>query len=416
MPGQILTSDELDHLLDAQTATAELFATAPDSYFLDLLASIDRSLLDKLMIECQYVAGTVVFKEGDRGNAMYLIRSGKVVVIKGNFETPTILAYRGPGEIIGEMALLEDRPRSASIVAIEGLRMLKISRESFQELLTVNPQVGMSIMASLSARLRAADKVRDVDMQQEKELIQEVSQLKTEKEQLIELQRLREETSNFIIHDLRNPLGIVNGVIHLLGMVLPEDILDENQNLLDAAQAATSRMQLLVDSLLDVARLEAGQEQFTLAAVDLRPLMEKALERLSPTLALSEIQTVVNVAPDVPQVMVDEEKIDRLLTNLIDNAIKYTPDKGTITVAAERQNGAVTVSVNDTGPGIPPEERERIFQRFAQVAGDKPRRRGFGLGLTFCQLVVQGHGGEIWVEQGDNDIGSKFVFTLPLQT
>ncbi|MBN1877065.1 MAG: cyclic nucleotide-binding domain-containing protein [Anaerolineae bacterium] len=414
MERRMLSTEELDNLLATQPATAELFANAPDSYFLDLLASIDRQQLNRLMEEENHAQGEFIFQEGDRGDAMYLLRAGKVVVFKGDSNTPTILAYRGPGEIIGEMALLEDRPRSASIVAIESTRMLKISRDSFQELLVYNPSIGMSIMASLSARLRAADTVRDVDTQVGQRLIKQVSQLRNEKKELLELQRLREETSNFIIHDLRNPLGVVNGVIHLLTMVLPEEVVEENQKLLDAAKAASARMQLLVDALLDVARLESGQEHYDMAPTPLLPLMEKAGQRLMPTLTLHEITFTTRVGEDVPEVMLDEPKIDRVLTNLIDNAIKYTPNGGTITLAAERKDNYALISINDTGSGIPQEERERIFERFAQVAGDKPRRRGFGLGLTFCQLVVQGHGGRIWVEPGDQGIGSKFIFSLPL--
>ncbi len=415
MNRQILTSEELERILAVRPATAELFATTPDSYFLDLLTSIDRSLLNRLMSERKYERGEIIFKEGDRGDSMYLIRSGRVVVIKGDLKNPTILGYRGPGEIIGEMALLEGQPRSASIIAVERLRMLKISRESFQELLNSEPAIGMSIMASLSARLRAADTVRDADTQVGKHLVKQVSELRSEKQQLLEIQRLREETSNFIIHDLRNPLGIVNGVIHMLEMVLPEEILEDNQKLLDAAKSASGRMQLLVDSLLDVARLEAGRDEFKLTPMTIQTVIEKAIGRVAPTLELSDITVAVQVDDAIPPtVMADEEKIDRVLTNLIDNAIKYTPDGGKISVTATREDEHVKIGVNDTGPGIPPEERERIFQRFAQVKGDRPRRRGFGLGLTFCQLAVEGHGGRIWVEEGANGIGSRFMFTLPL--
>jgi signal transduction histidine kinase len=415
MNRQILTSEELERILAVRPATAELFATTPDSYFLDLLASVDRSLLDRLMSERKYERGEIIFKEGDRGDSMYLIRSGRVVVVKGDLKNPTILGYRGPGEIIGEMALLEGQPRSASIIAVERLRMLKISRESFQELLNSEPAIGMSIMASLSARLRAADTVRDADTQVGKHLVKQVSELRSEKQQLLEIQRLREETSNFIIHDLRNPLGIVNGVIHMLEMVLPEEILEDNQKLLDAAKSASGRMQLLVDSLLDVARLEAGRDEFKLTPMTIQTVIEKAIGRVAPTLELSDITVTVQVDDAIPPtVMADEEKIDRVLTNLIDNAIKYTPDGGKISVTATREDDHIKIGVNDTGPGIPPEERERIFQRFAQVKGDRPRRRGFGLGLTFCQLAVEGHGGQIWVEEGANGVGSRFVFTLPL--
>jgi signal transduction histidine kinase len=103
-----------------------------------------------------------------------------------------------------------------------------------------------------------------------------------------------------------------------------------------------------------------------------------------------------------------------VLVNLLDNALKYSPDGCQITIAAEATPDGVIVSDTDQRPGIPPDQRERIFERFAQVAdATQPRRRGFGLGLTFCKLTVEAHGGEIWVEPGPNDRGSCFAFTLP---
>jgi signal transduction histidine kinase len=125
--------------------------------------------------------------------------------------------------------------------------------------------------------------------------------------------------------------------------------------------------------------------------------------------------TLQAILPDeLPPITVDEEKIERVLANLIGNAIKYTPGEGKITVTAEAQDDHIQVNVTDTGPGISPEDRKRIFERFAQVEGSSSRQ-GFGLGLSFCRLAVEAHGGQIWVESGDDEIGSRFSFTLPLE-
>ena len=120
------------------------------------------------------------------------------------------------------------------------------------------------------------------------------------------------------------------------------------------------------------------------------------------------------IAPDLPSAIADREKIELVLVNLADNAMKYTPDNGRILFAAQREGHFVRFRVTDTGPGIPPGERQRVFERFAQVSGDKVARRGFGLGLTYCRLAVERHGGRIWVEPGENGLGSCFVFTLPI--
>lgn len=411
MASETLTLEELDRLIASQSPTSDTAALS-DSSLLRQLASVDRRLLTQLMTEQRYAPGEFVFREGDGGDATYLIQSGRAVVIKGNVRSPTILGYRGPGEIIGEMALLDDGPRSASIAALEDLRLLRISREGFRQLLVSVPAIGMSIMESLSTRLRESDTDRATVTVAGRKLVRQVSELQTEKHELLELERLRQETSNFLVHDLRNPLSVISGVIGILKLVLPEDIFQANRELLDTAIAASGRMQWLIDSLLDVTRLEAGEAQLELTEINLRRFTQEVINRIAPMLGKRAVSILSNIPADLPPIMVDAERIDRVLANLVDNAVKYTCSEGKITIAAALQDQYVQISVTDSGPGIPPEDRERVFERYIQ-AGDQAKRRGFGLGLTFCRLAVEAHGGQIWVEAGDEGIGSRFVFTLP---
>jgi signal transduction histidine kinase len=409
MTSGTLTPEELDRLIAFHPPVLDAVSESP---LLRQLASVDRRLLAKLMTEQRYAPGEFVFREGDSGDATYLIWSGRAVVLKGGVQSLTILGYRGPGEIIGEMALLDDRPRSASIAALESLRLLRISREGFRQLLVSVPAIGMSIMESLSIRLRESDTDRVTVAVAERKLVKQVSKLEAEKQELLDLERLRQETSDFLVHDLRNPLGIISGVIGMLEIVLPEDVLQANRELLDTAIAASGRMQRLIDSLLDVTRLDAGEAQLELTEINLGTLAQKIVDRIAPTLRKRSISLLSTIPADLPRVPVDKERIDRVLTNLLDNAVKYTRDGGKITIAARLQGEYVHVSVTDSGPGIPPQDRERVFDRYIQ-AGDQTGRRGFGLGLTFCRLVVEAHGGRIWVESGDEGTGSRFVFTLP---
>jgi signal transduction histidine kinase len=266
----------------------------------------------------------------------------------------------------------------------------------------------------LSGRLRDADNVRTSALQGGQQLVKQVSRLESEKEQLLELQRVRKETSDLIVHDLRNPLGIIYGVLNMFEMVLPVEVLHDNRELFDLATTGCERMQRLVDSLLDVAKLETGEMVLNLTSTNLRPLIEEAAHR--EALASKLRGVVIETAADdnLPPAIMDAEQIDRVLANLIDNALKYSPEQSHLFVDAHAEPGQIVVSVTDQGPGIPAQERERIFERFAQIAGDKPSRRGFGLGLTFCRLTIEAHGGHIWVEAGPGGVGSRFIFTLPL--
>lgn len=414
-PRQI-SPEELERLLTLDAPEEDTRVSPSDSPLLRLLSSVDRGLLNNLLTEHYFERGDVVFAEGEPGDAMYLIRSGQVIVIKGSLDSPTILGYRGPGEIIGEMALLEGQPRSATNIAIDSTRLLKIDRVGFQELVSINPAIGMTIMSTLSARLRVADDIRATALEGGKRLGKQVARLQTEKQHLLELQRVRQETSDLVVHDLRNPLGIIYGALNMLEMVLPEDVLADNRELLDLAATASERMQRLVDSLLDVAKLETGEMALSLGLINLKPLLVEAAHRQGITAQSRNVGIRVKAPDDLPLLLIDTEKLERVIANLLDNALKFTPNNQEIILAAEHGNHVVVVSVIDAGPGIPEEERERIFERFTQVSGSRPSRRGFGLGLTFCRLTIEAHGGEIWVEPGPGGVGSRFVFTLPVNT
>ncbi len=404
----------VDDLMAARADHLEPSETSYTSPFTRLLVSTDRDQLSQSFIERSCARGEVVFFEGDEGDTMYLVWSGLVAIIKGDFSSPTILAYRAAGEIFGEMALLENQPRSASIIALEDTRLLGLNRERFEQLLRTTPSVSRSIMEILSARLRRMSEARSSGDLSEKRLHQEVTTLKSEKQRLEELQRLRQETTELIIHDLRNPLSAIAISLQMISLVLPEEVLKANSELLSIAQASTQRMQHLVDSLMEISRMDTGEASFEITTFSLKPMVEDLVQR-TIVLANSKVKLDADIAPDLPMIVADREKIERVLINLIDNALKYVPEQGRIQISAAQQNGDLQVCVSDTGPGIPPEDRERIFERFTQGTGQKIRRRGFGLGLAYCRLAIERHGGRIWVEEPAEGPGSRFIFTLPLR-
>lgn len=232
-----------------------------------------------------------------------------------------------------------------------------------------------------------------------------------------ELQRMRDDLTRMIVHDLRSPLSAIFSGLELLGDMLPESgYKGPMLEAVSASQHSCVRLLDLVNSLLDISKMEAGQMKMSLQPLDLGRLIAHALDWLSP-LAQAQGVTVSSRVEEAWEVMADEEKLSRVFTNLVDNALKFTLTGGQVTVLAERAPGEekfIRCAVRDSGPGIPAEYRERIFDRFVQVQGVRTgRRRGTGLGLTFCKLVVEAHGGRIWVESEESQ-GSTFYFTLPL--
>jgi NtrC-family two-component system sensor histidine kinase KinB len=230
----------------------------------------------------------------------------------------------------------------------------------------------------------------------------------------VALERMREDLTHMIVHDLRNPLGSMTSSLQLIHNAFVErDQTLPLMKLLGIAMRSGQRLYRLIDSLLDLGRMEAGEADLNKTLVHPESLVQEAIEQVHP-LALSRGQTLTaGIAPGVPSVLADGVLILRVLTNLMDNAVKFTSYGGQITVGAERVGDEVQFTVTDTGPGIPPESRQRVFDRFARLQSTEGVR-GTGIGLAFCKLAVEVHGGRIWVES-EVGHGAAFHFTLPLE-
>jgi signal transduction histidine kinase len=392
--------------------------TAPP--FLATLSETSRAKLKEMLHDEHHPANTVIFREGMPGDVLYIIWSGRVAIVKDlEGETPILLAYGEPGEILGEISLLENGPHSASVVAVEDTRLLRLSRADLQKLVSAQSPMGIEIMGALgkivSTRLRAADEVRTSIVHAEGRLARRVQQLATEKERLAELERLRQETTDLIVHDLRSPLNCIEASLQLLQMILPEDALASCAKIIDLALGSCKDVLKLVDSLLEVARIESDELILDLQTISLLPLITDTVDRLRLLAKQNNITLELDAPPELPSFQGDGNKLERVLDNLLDNALKYTPEGGLITVAVRLVNGQVEVRVTDTGPGIPLEYQGRIFERFTRVPGSEGRRRGLGWGLAFCRSVIEAHGGRIWLESEVGQ-GSTFALTIPVET
>ncbi len=229
----------------------------------------------------------------------------------------------------------------------------------------------------------------------------------------VALERMRADLTHMIIHDLRNPLGSMMSSLQLIRTAFVErDRTLPLMKLLGIAMRSGQKLYRLIDSLLDLGRLEAGETDLKRTLVSPKLLVEEAVEQVHPLALGREQELETEIAPDLPKVLVDGEMILRVLTNLIDNAIKYSTRGGRITVGVNSVDDAIQFFVADTGPGVPLEAQQRIFDRFARLQGTS-EVRGTGLGLTFCKLAVEAHRGRIWVESEVGQ-GATFYFTLPL--
>jgi len=235
---------------------------------------------------------------------------------------------------------------------------------------------------------------------------------------LRQAEAMRDDLTNMIVHDLRNPLTALTANLDLIGKTLNNPAYaDAPPRFLTGARAAGQRMTGMIDDLLNVSKFEAGELRPVLVPIYLPTLLSDKIESYHSQ-AVKEKKTVeLNAPAELPTVMADSGLIGRVVDNLLSNAFKYTEPGGTITVEAECKGQQALVRVRDNGEGIPPEFLGKLFNKFVQVtnADGAPVRKGTGLGLAFCRLAVEAHGGKIWVESQPGQ-GSTFSFSLPLNS
>jgi signal transduction histidine kinase len=402
---------------DVQDRLTEAAATpGRKPSFMERLSTADRQALRARARQQRIAATTIICQEGSPGDSLYVVQAGKVAVLKEVSDGRSILlGYRGPGEVLGEMSLLGQQPRSASVIAVEDTDLLTISAADFPTLIDNYPGINWAILNVLNDRLHAADTARTAVVQTGRNLERRVRRLTTEAERQADLARARQEALELIAHDLRTPLTVIDGCLQILRSTLPPATLASSGDVLDLAVYSTKRLSSLLQTLLEAARQDELGVSLNLQSVNLVDLVKSAEESLQPTAASSGISLGLEIAPDFPRPVGDVEKLERVVLNLLENALGYTPDGGSVVVVGKARSEEIEISVIDTGPGIPPEYRETVFERFVRVPGVTGRQKGFGLGLYYCRQVIKAHHGRIWMEPGPGGIGSRFVLVLPVE-
>ena len=227
--------------------------------------------------------------------------------------------------------------------------------------------------------------------------------------QLRKLEQLRQDLTHMIIHDMNTPLMVIRGYLELLETSEAETLSKSGKKYITEASNGTRRLISMTQEMLVVSKLEAGQLQLYPEPLDLVALVRKLV--LTTNQLQNSQQVQVKTAPATLTVSADRELLERVLQNLLNNALKFSPETAVVHLAIIATEKQARIEVSDSGSGIAPEFHQKIFEKFGQVeTGNK--RRGSGLGLAFCKLAVAAHGGEIGVESGLNQ-GSNFWFTLP---
>ncbi len=275
-----------------------------------------------------------------------------------------------------------------------------------------------SVVAPLRAMMKASQRIAEghyderVRVTGTDELAQLGKRFNRMTERLEQTETMRRQLLGDVSHELRTPLTAIGG--YMEGLI--DGVLPATPETYEQVRHEALRLGRLVDDLQELSRVESRSFQLDLRPMALSVPLATAAKRLARVFEEKQITLTLSLPTDLPPVLADEDRLTQVLTNLLGNALAYTPVGGAVTVSAQRRGGEVQVAVKDSGVGIPPEHLPHIFDRFYRV--DKSRSRGAGggsgIGLTIARHLVESHGGRITVESAGENKGSTFTFTLPV--
>jgi signal transduction histidine kinase/CheY-like chemotaxis protein len=365
-----------------------------------LLSSLDAKharwlVSERVSTERRYEPGAEIIREGDAGDSIFLIGSGSAEAVLADGCGRTIqLSLMRPGETFGEMAFFEGQPRSATVRACDACVVLEIRGQELRRLADARPDVEFKVLLTVSERLRSKN------------------------EQLLALHlkaveganRAKDEFLATLGHELRNPLGVISAAINMLNASTDSD--ERAASLKDIIARQTQHLSRLVDDLLDVSALAAGKAAFEPRPEDLLELVARTLTSFRE--AGRGAQHQISFEGESSWVNGDATRLEQVVRNLLDNAVKYTPSGGWIDVDVASEGDEAVLRVRDSGVGIDRAGLALIFDPFVQLGRSHTRSSsGLGLGLTLVKRLVSLHGGTVSGSSPGPQRGSEFVVRLP---
>lgn len=226
------------------------------------------------------------------------------------------------------------------------------------------------------------------------------------------IDRMKSEFISVASHELRTPMTSIKGSVDLILSGFAGDISTDTQELLEIAQKNCDRLVRLINDILDLAKIEAGQIKLKRGPLDMKEAAHRAIRGVKALADQNTVSLLVDSPGQLPPIEADRDRIDQVLTNLLSNAIKFSPPKGQVRIHISRVDEWVETAVIDQGCGISEADLPKVFGKFQQV-GESSSKGGTGLGLAIAQALVNEHGGKIWLESKEN-VGTRFIFRLPV--
>ena len=363
----------------ATLAGSKLFSAVPQE---------DLEALDHAAQEFRYPAGAKIFSAGDPGDGVYVVKEGEVE-LSGSLgpSTHLVLSRMGEGDFFGELAVVDNQPRSAQATAVCASTVFFIPREKMLEALNCSPKLSLSLLREISSRLRKVNQ----------EHLREVLQA----ERLSIVGRFAQS----VIHDLKNPLTVI-GLTVALADREPE-LSEATRKRLGVVSKQVERINDLVSDVLEFTR--GAPPSASPRKIDYTEWTQQVIGTLQEQAALKSITIDLAASTPAVEVFCDPKRISRVLVNLVNNASDFLSEGGSVRVTISVQDKEVITEVADTGPGIAPEVFHRLFEPFTTHG----KIRGTGLGLSICRRILGDHGG--WIRGANRpEGGAVFSFGLPI--
>lgn len=381
------------------------FAFAAPGVLAPLAASMERA---------EHEAGFVIFDEGMEADCAYLLESGNVVLssTRAAGEELGFVAELGSGSLVGDMTALTGRARTARAVAITDIILWRIPVERMRSAVLADPKLALSMLTVAMDLVLEKDLRVILGKKQTTELSRSIDLERETTRMLKERDQLKSERVAMMAHDIRSPVSVVIGCAELLTNRWEQMDQAQRAKFLDTISRQARNLLDLVDDALQVASIEAGELKYLATPFDLGAFVDGMVSDLCK--ADEGLNLTVELDDELPRADGDEHRYRQVLFNLLSNAMKFSERGSPIHVTASREGDDIVVSVQDKGIGIPADEVDRVFEKFARVEqAGAPTAEGTGLGLYICKLVVEAQRGRVWVESSPG-AGSRFSFTVPV--
>ena len=369
---------------------------------------------------CTYPPEHILCHEGAYEDMFYIIAEGSVVIAKKMLDEAgeRVLRVGGRGDLVGEMALIQNAPRAATVRTLTECTVLEMGKQDFETILSRSPRMALDMMRITLDRLRANDHMAIADLQRTNNILRQ-------------LDRNKMDFIQVVAHELRTPLTVLNGYIKILRSSPDIKANASLGAMIEGIIKGTDRIHEVVNLMLDVTRIDTETLRVVAESVPLLQLMNELVQDLAQATEGRKLEIIIDFASETPQMYGDPTLILKALYQLVINAIKYTPDGGRVTISTgpckiEDEIPGVQIKVSDTGIGIDAEHHELVFEKFYQVGSvtihssgkTTFKGGGSGLGLAIVRGVARAHGGKVWVESsGHNETnfpGSTFYLQLPI--